>query len=289
MFSILIPTYNNIDYLKICLNSLIKSSNFKHEIILHVNEGTDGTLNFLKLRNYKYTSSNKNVGLCSAINQASKLVTKKYILYAHDDMYFCPDWDKYLYEEVKNVGNEQFYLSGTMIEPESGHIKLNCGKTYDTFKEQKLLNEYKNYNLYDHQGTHFAPHLVTTKLWNKVGGFSEEFNPGIGSDPDFNMKLWKEGVRIFKGINKFEVYHFSSLTTRKNKFIKQNKGDEIFLKKWGYSSKFFKKHYLRSKTKYDGHLKLPSKNLIYYFDLFKSKINFIYISLKYQIIKPNEK
>ena len=68
------------------------------------------------------------------------------------------------------------------------------------------------------QGSHFAPHVINKELWNKVNGFSEEFNPGIASDPDFNMKLWNEGVRIFKGISKFKVYHFGSITTRKKIF-----------------------------------------------------------------------
>ena len=31
-----------------------------------------------------------------------------------------------------------------------------------------------------------------------MGGFSEEFFPGTGSDPDLNIKLWNAGVRIFK-------------------------------------------------------------------------------------------
>ena len=48
MFTILIPTYNNIDYLKICLDSLKKNSEFNHQIIIHVNEGEDGTLDFVK-------------------------------------------------------------------------------------------------------------------------------------------------------------------------------------------------------------------------------------------------
>ena len=77
-------------------------------------------------------------------------------------------------------------------------------------------------------------------MWKKVNGFSEEFNPGDCSDPDFNMKLWKEGVRIFKGINDFKVYHFSSITIRKNKGIRQNRGEKTFLKKWGITHKFFK-------------------------------------------------
>ena len=50
-----------------------------------------------------------------------------------------------------------------------------------------------------------------------MGGFSEEFYPGTGSDPDLNIKLWNLGVRIFKGINNCKVYHFGSIVTRKYK------------------------------------------------------------------------
>ena len=272
MISIVIPTYNNLDYLKLCLKSLKKNSSFNHEIIIHINEGSDGTLDFIKNNSYKYTSSEDNIGLCSSINKAAKLVSNQYILYSHDDMYFCPNWDKVLLDEVKSLNHDDFYLSGTMIEPNSGHIVCDFGIDLDTFKEDELLSKYKNINFYDHQGTHFAPHLVSKKMWDKVGGFSEEFNPGIGSDPDFNMKLWREGVRIFKGLNDFKVYHFGSLTTRKKKNFIQNRGDKTFLKKWGFSTKFFKKYYLKSKTKYEGPLNEPKKTFNYFLDLLICKI-----------------
>ena len=277
MISILIPTYNNLDYLKLCLKSLEKNSSLTHEIIIHINNGSDGTLDFIKAKDYKYTSSDDNIGLCSSINKAAKLVSNKYILYSHDDMYFCPNWDKVLLDEVKSLNHDNFYLSGTMIEPNSGHIVYNFGVDLDTFKENELLSKFKDINFYDHQGTHFAPHLVSKKMWDKVGGFSEEFNPGIGSDPDFNMKLWKEGVRIFKGLNDFKVYHFGSLTTRKKKNFIQNRGDKTFLKKWGFSTKFFKKHYLKSKSKYEGPLNEPKKTFIYFFDLLICKIKLFFI------------
>tara|TARA_E500000178_G_scaffold84687_1_gene83086 strand:+ start:2365 stop:3198 length:834 start_codon:yes stop_codon:yes gene_type:complete len=277
MISIVIPTYNNIDYLKLCLRSLKKNSSYKHEIIIHINDGSDGTLDFVKNNDLKYTISENNIGLCSSINKAAKLVSNQYILYSHDDMYFCPDWDEVLLDEVNRLDHDRFYLSGTMIEPNSGHIVCDFGTDLDTFKEDELLSKYKNINFYDHQGTHFAPHLVSKKMWNKVGGFSEEFNPGIASDPDFNMKLWNEGVRIFKGLNDFKVYHFSSLTTRKKKNFIQNRGNKTFLKKWGFSTKFFKKYYLRSKTKYDGSLNEPKKTFNYFFDLLICKIKLFFI------------
>tara|TARA_B100000686_G_scaffold323872_1_gene379019 strand:- start:62 stop:898 length:837 start_codon:yes stop_codon:yes gene_type:complete len=277
MFSILIPTYNNFEYLKLCLFSIKKNSSKDHEIIIHVNEGSDGTLDYVKKFKYKYTYSKENLGLCSSLNLSSKICSSKYILYSHDDMYFCPEWDKFLIDEINTIKHDNFYLSGTMIEPNSGHIKFNCGETIEKFDEKKLLDNYKNINYYDHQGTHFAPHLVTKELWNKVGGFSEEFNPGIASDPDFNMKLWCEGIRIFKGINNFKVYHFSSITTRKKKKLVQNRGNQTFLKKWGITTKFFKKYYLKSKTKYNGPLTEPKKNINYLIGLMMCKIKKVFI------------
>ena len=235
MFSIIIPTFNNISYLKNCIQSIKKNSIYTHEIIHHVNEGTDGTLKFLKENNIQDTYTNYNSGICKGINMTAKLAKTNYILYAHYDFYFCPKWDLVLKQEVKKIGHNNFYLSGTMVN--NGQIKLNCGNDLVSFDEKKLLTEIDNANYYDFQGSTWAPHLIHKEIWDKIGGFSEEFFPGTGSDPDLNMKLWKQGVRIFKGINDFKVYHFGSIVTRKYKnhpTIKTesgSRGAKIFLLK----------------------------------------------------------
>ena len=133
MFSIIIPTYNNIQYLKILLSSIKKNSVYNHEIILHVNEGTDGTLDFVKNQKIKHTYTKNNVGLCTAINLAAAEATTKYLLYSHDDMYFCPGWDECLENEISKLNNNLFYLSATMIEQNSGHLQLDCGIDYQNF------------------------------------------------------------------------------------------------------------------------------------------------------------
>ena len=245
MFSIIIPTFNNMKYLKLCIESIKKNSKYKdHEIIPHVNDGTDGTLEFLKQNNIKFTHTQKNTGICEGMNIAAKEAIYDYILYAHDDFYFCPNWDEILKNEIKKIGHNYFYLSGTMMN--NGQIPFNCGDKIINFDEQKFLNEYKNFNFYDFQGSTWAPHLIHKDIWNKVGGFSEEYYPGTGSDPDLNKKLWDIGVRIFKGINEFKVYHFGSIVTRKYKdnpnIITESgsRGGKIFLLKWGFSIKFLK-------------------------------------------------
>ena len=73
--SILIPTFNNLSYLKFFLNSLKKNSLLDHEVIIHVNDGSDGTLDFVKKNNLKFTYSKENIGLCTSMNHAYKLST----------------------------------------------------------------------------------------------------------------------------------------------------------------------------------------------------------------------
>ena len=279
-YSIIIPTYKNYKYCKLTIDSIKKNSLYNHEIIVHINGKDDETENYLVQQNIKYTKSSDNIGLCSSVNTAYKKSTLNFILYSHDDMYFLPGWDKALNDEVSKLNNDKFYLSLTQIAAHGGvkgsiqHIQFDCGNTVENFDELKLLKNFDNFNFNDLQGSHWAPHLIPRHLWKRVGGFSEEFNPGFASDPDLNFKLWMEGNRIFKSVTKSRVYHFGSVTTRKKKDIVRNNGKKTFLLKWKMSVEFFTKHYLRRGDVYDGPLNEPDKNLSYYKDYFISKIKF---------------
>lgn len=286
-FSIIIPTFNNADYLELCLNSILKNSFYKHQLIVHINGLDKATEILLNKKNISYTKTDTNVGLCSGVNIATKIVNTDYVLYAHDDMYFLPDWDLHLFDEVKEIKHNNFYLSMTHISYMHGvkgdlqHIHFDCGSTLLNFDEKKLLNSFRNFSFRNMQGSHWAPHLIHIDLWKKVGGFSEEFNPGFASDPDLNMKLWRENVRIFKGVSLSRVYHFGSITTRKNKKILPNKGKKTFLLKWKFSVEFFTKHYLKRGTVYNGPLlNRPIKNLSYFIDFFISKFKYLIAKIK---------
>jgi len=50
-FSIIVPTYNNLNFLKFFLTSIKNNSVYNHQVILHINDGSDGTLNFAKKNN----------------------------------------------------------------------------------------------------------------------------------------------------------------------------------------------------------------------------------------------
>ena len=143
-FTILIPTYNNLKYLRLFCESIKINSNFNHQLIFHINDGSDGSYDYINNNKYQFTHSKTNIGLCSSIKEASKLIKNQYVLYAHDDMYFCKNWDKFLIEEVQKQNNNLFYFSGTNISYKDGILNFDCGNTPENFDQIKFDNFYNS-------------------------------------------------------------------------------------------------------------------------------------------------
>ncbi|MBO9617916.1 MAG: glycosyltransferase [Niabella sp.] len=252
-FSILLPSWNNLDYLKACVASILAHSDFEHQIIVHVNDGADGTLDWVKEQpGIDYTHSKENVGVCYALNAAARLAYTDYILYINDDMYVCPQWDQHLWKAVQEVGHDHFFISATAIErlPQS---RCSIGKDYganlEHFQKETLLREFDTLPMSDWMGATWPPNIVHKNVWDLVGGYSTEFSPGMYSDPDFSMKLWNAGVRYFKGIAASRVYHFGSLSVKR---IKKNRGYYQFIRKWGLTAGTFSTYFLRRGAVYTG-------------------------------------
>jgi glycosyltransferase involved in cell wall biosynthesis len=263
-FSVLIPTWNNLEYLKLCIKSLLRNSFYKVQIIVIVNEGNDGTLEWISNQTgIDYIHSKFNLGICYGLNIARSLVKSEYIVYVNDDMYVLPDWDLELFKEIENLDSKSFMLSGTMIEPEeSGNpcvVVKNYGHNPDEFKEELLLEDYKKLFINDWNGSVLPPHIVHVDVWDLIGGMSIEFSPGILSDFDFSRKLFEAGVRLFKGKGNSLVYHFGSKSIFR---VKQNKGRKTFVRKWGYTSKVFSENFLRRGELFTGHISQPELSIM---------------------------
>jgi len=246
MFSIVIPTWNNLPLLQLCLRSIHLNSAYQHQIILHVNDGSDGTLEWVRKHSIDHTATPENVGICYAVNTAATLATHDYILYLNDDMYCCPGWDTALTKRLSHLKTDLFMLSGTMIEPrDTGNACVvvgSYGTDANNFEEQRLLEDLTCLHKADWMGATWPPTLVSRRWWHMVGGYSTEFSPGMSSDNDFSMKLWHAGCRVFLGVGDSLVYHFQCKSTGK---VKKNDGGRQFLMKWGIRQSVFDRYYLR--------------------------------------------
>jgi glycosyltransferase involved in cell wall biosynthesis len=247
LFSILIPTWNNLSYLKLCIESIKKNSAFQHQILVYVNEGSDGTAEWLDSVGCEYVYSKTNVGICLALNALRTKVATDYIVYMNDDMYVCPGWDEALWKEIQTLPDNRFFFSSTLLQPRPFFCKsviapADFGQSVETFREQELLDNFRHFPHSDWFGATWPPNVVHKDIWDLVGGYSIEFSPGMYSDPDFSAKLWKAGIRLFKGLSASRVYHFESVSTKR---MKKNDGSRQFLMKWGITSASFMRDILR--------------------------------------------
>lgn len=272
-FSILIPSWNNLPFLKLCVESIRANSGSDHEIILHLNEGSDGSLDWAQSNVIKFSFSEKNTGVCKAVNEAAKLATRDILVFMNDDMFCLPGWDLILSKGITEAGTGSFMVSSTMIEPVDTGNSCVMVKDFGTdplnFRKEKIMKEFQFLNKKDWNGSSWPPVAIHRKLWNEVGGFSEEFSPGMSSDNDLAMKLWKAGVRYFRGMGESKVYHFQAKSTGR---IVKNNGRKQFLQKWGLSQSVFYRYYLKMGSEFKGGLKEPGFSPGLLFGLIRSKI-----------------
>ncbi|MCF0200927.1 MAG: glycosyltransferase family 2 protein [Bacteroidales bacterium] len=254
-FSILIPSWNNLPYLKLCVESIQKNSAYDHQILIHINGGgTDGTLEWVKEKGLEYTISEENIGVCWSLNLLRTKVKTDYICFVNDDMYLLPGWDVELSKVIEGQKDNMFFFSCTSIQPnlpcqEAGSgVLANYGDSVETFDEARLLDEYETLALPDWNGATMPPNVVHRDVWDYVGGYSIEFSPGMASDLDFTAKLMYSGVKEFRGLGKSLVYHFEQKSTAR---IRKNDGNFQFLLKWGTSISTMRKYVERRGTPYE--------------------------------------
>ena len=275
-FSIFIPSWNNLDFLKLCVDSIRRHSACRHQIIVHVNEGSDGTLEWVQAQGLDYTCSEHNVGVCMSMNMMRTRVKTDYICFINDDMYVLPGWDTVLWEEIESLPDNRFFLSSTTIQPSKSPsiIVADYGRTVASFDEQRLLREYKSLPMRDWMGATLPPNIVHRDIWDLVGGYSVELTPGMYSDPDFTAKLWLCGIRYMKGLSASRVYHFESKSTGK---VKKNNGQMQFLMKWGMTSGTFRRLYTYKGSHFSEQLiDNPRKGSRLYWNVIRGRLKVIW-------------
>jgi GT2 family glycosyltransferase len=270
--SIIIPTWNNLPYLKLCLDSVRRNTRSSPQVVLHINDGSDGTLEWVREHGYAFTHTVKNSGVCEAVNLARTQAIGRYLLYLNDDMYVCPGLDSLLLgraAEFEGRGVMRYMISGTMIEAkDSGNactVNADFGHRLEEFRESELLAELPRLQRADWCGSTWPPLLMRRDDWDAVGGFSVEYFPGMYSDPDLSMKMWLLGCRNYLGVGDAMVYHFPSRSTGR---VRHNRGRVQFLRKWGITAKTFDRYLLHRGESYQGALQEPEATGAYAFRRF---------------------
>ena len=124
MITFCISTYNNLEYLKIAINSVRKNSYYNNApFIIHAENCTDGTDEWLKENSNKYDLEyyiDKNdipLGIGGGMNFCADRVKTEYIMFLHSDFYVTKDWDKSLMDIFDKYPNKKMWVNSHRVEP----------------------------------------------------------------------------------------------------------------------------------------------------------------------------
>lgn len=262
--SIIIVTWNALDYLKLCLQKIFQYTDESlYDLIIVNNGSTDGTKDFLKTIKAKVINNAENFGVVRALAQGENLVRTKFILSINDDVVVSPGWLKDLlaaykqYPEVKMLA--PIKPSSQLIHP---YKNINSRIFWDEIKKfhkknspkellekycapknyEKFVNDFKKINNYSDYHLECPPEilsgccvLVEAEFMKTIGGFVDTKFKIYGSeDAD---RSWRIGTRGFKIMRTGTVYihHFEGTSLSLNNLnwrVAQKRNNLVFLKKW---------------------------------------------------------
>lgn len=257
-----ISTYNNLEYLKLAVESVRKNSFYKNApFIIHAencNDGTDEWLHDVKNQyNLEYYIEKNNIpkGIGGGMNFCADKVKTKYIMFLHSDFYVGHFWDLACIEELEKHRIPTWVFShrvepdmfdngksrpGTIIVP-----KDTFGAYYHDL-DKEILEDWidsfiiqNNFTIPKAEG---VSGLIKKEDWDKIGGNDQQFSPTSWEDMDLFLRMKQEGYQ-FVLTSKSMVWHFGARGSHrleenngkssKRQITSEQINTQKFYNKWG--------------------------------------------------------
>ena len=240
--SIIIPTKNNYNILKRCIDSIEKKTNYKNkEIIIVDNSSTDNaTKKYYSSLSHKIITYSENFNFSKMNNLAVQSSSGQLLLFLNDDTKVL---DSFWLDELvsitmqKDVGvvGPKLIFSDNTIQ-HAGVVFLKTGSGFHPLMKQlENSNGYHNVlnSMRDYSAVTGACLMIKKEIFDKVGTFDNSFDVYYG-DADLCLQVVNMGYRvIYTPFTK--LLHEGSFTITKNNASHFDIENHLkFIKKWPY-------------------------------------------------------
>jgi GT2 family glycosyltransferase len=235
--SIVIVTYNQLDYTQRCLDSIRKHTHEEFELIVVDNGSKDSTIDYLKKQTDVISVFNDaNYGFAKGCNIGVEQSTGENVLFLNNDTVVTENWLTtmlrvlYSNDNIGMVGPVSNYCSGSQQIPVAYHALHEL----DEFVKEHS-SKYKGQS-YSHPRLVGFCLLVKKKLLDEIGVFDEQFGVGTYEDDDLCLRAIKKGYDLKIVLDSF-VHHEGHITfsnspeLNMNKLMKEN--SKKAKEKWG--------------------------------------------------------
>ncbi len=238
--SIIILTWNAIDYTRKCVESIQANTTLPHELIFVDNNSSDDTLDYLQELvdvndNYSLISNSENCGFAAGNNQGMKIARGDYIFLLNNDVLVAEGWLERMLACAES--DEAIGLVGPLTNRISG-LQMIADVPYSDPAEAE---EYAR-RIAQAQDRKYTPRrriagfamLIKRTLYDKIGGLDEDFGSGNFEDDDYCLRATEAGFKIMVAEDAF-IHHFGSATFEYNRVDYDAAMDgnrQLFSAKW---------------------------------------------------------
>lgn len=240
--SIVVPTFNQFNFTKEFLKSLLSKTNNNFEIIIVDNASSDNTIEYLnslseKEVRIKRVQNNENLGFPIAVNQGIKKAKGNFILIANNDIVLTNNWLERMIEVAESdpkigiVGPISNSVSGVQIDTNANYKSIDEMHRY----AKKVSKESKG-QVFEFPRVAFLCTLIKRDVIEKIGGLDERFSPGNFEDDDFCLRAQIAGYKTVIAKDVF-IHHYGSKSFKadgeKKYFNRLEINRKLFVDKWG--------------------------------------------------------
>jgi glycosyltransferase involved in cell wall biosynthesis len=180
--SVVIPVYNEEEYLDACLSSVCRQEEPADEIIVVDNNSTDQSMAIAQKYPLRIVKEKKQ-GISYARNAGFNTAKHEIIARVDADVTLPRNWTKQL--KTNFLNNETDAVAGTVDLP-TALGKLGTNLILDIFRLTQ-----------SGQGTLFGLNMAITKeMWQKVRPYLIMDNKLVHEDMDLALWVWKVGGRV---------------------------------------------------------------------------------------------
>jgi GT2 family glycosyltransferase len=228
-----ISSFNNLNYLKLAIESVRKNSYYKDSpLIIHAENCQDGTDEWLKENSKKwnfdyYIEKNETPrGIGGGMNFCASKVKTEFINFLHADFYVAKNWDLELLKLFDKYPNQRMITFSYRVQPNifnedsrSGTIVVpmdEFGEYHHNFDKDYFLDwasQFSEMNDLEIRKSEGVSGLIRKKDWDYIGGNDDRFAPAYWEDADLFIRMINESYK-FVLTSKSMVYHFASRASR---------------------------------------------------------------------------